>query len=1340
MGLNVRGDNTNIQNCTFENNTYGIYGDRAHYTNIQNCTFKNDTYGIEIRYSNNINISFNNISYSSKGLEVDTWSWSDQGYIYNNEVHHNGDGMVIEGGNFIIKNNTIHNNTNDGILLIYLYDSYIYNNTIKDNSGDYNLGIYYGYNLLIHNNTIQKLKNGGDAVYITDGNDINFYNNTVTYNNETGVYIYLTSDYSNIYIHNNNISKNNSTGLVGFGPSSTTPYIEIINNDFYDNGDGSTYSRGIGLQRLRSYTIKNNIINSNTGNPSYAGHAVWVDDAYGGDFSNNTLNGTPYDFYLDDLWGDPDDTFFNATNCTFNITKVGFKGGAPTLVIKNFLHVCATDVNGTVPDVNISTKDSWGTTVFWGKTDKDGYLRYIKLTNQTINQSEVRYFDPYNITGDYDGNISYGDIDPTMNKSQIVNVHFNVDLRPETPKNLKAVGNGIDVDLSWTPSHSSDIHHYLVYRNGTASDWIEVYNSSLNPPYETWNNWTDPNAALDWTTYSYKVQAVDNISQHSYFSNIAKCGDWAVKDTIIITNFTVELNGSLTILPTGNLTFKNVTLKINNSYELEYGINVKSGGKLSILDNDNDPKTTNDQSNITALDPNNNFYFIVNGSRFEMKNSRLSDCGSNESLEYSFWDEWTGPLVMSQGPSIWYKGLYIKGSNMSIENNSFLDNFISIFMNDTHNGSVMGNTFSDNVFGIYMNGSDDNVINDNSFDSHQAFSIYLYNSGNNTIDFNNITNLPDTGGGIVLYDRESKLNKIINNNYTEGKVGLNLYYAGTNNSISNNNFTNIDMGIYILESSWNFLSDNNFIDINSEGCYMRDSHFTTIKGGTSNLVRYGYRSYDSDNIMISDIIIENASYQAISIGWGDNLNITNISIKSCDYGIQRSGGYNSSLTDINIEDCIYGISASQGAKEITLHNSRIFNDVINAISITQCENFMIYNSTLNATFNNFRLTSAGATLFNTTYNQTKVDLDSKSSISLYWLLDVRVLDWLGNPVDNANVQIRNLLGTLVYNGSTDVGGLIKWIWLQERTQYYNSNVTSRPYQIQAISGNHTGSATLNTINQSTKNITVYLDNSEPSVSNVIISPLNPTTIYDLTLDYTFSDPEDDPEGSTQILWYINGVPNSTFDNQKIIDSQFTKKDQTWYCKVTPHDGANYGKPMTSTPVTIQNTPPEVTNVIIEDTNPTSADSLHVTFTFTDIDGDDDIQSMYRWFVDNGSGAGFVYSGVDSLELDASYTVEGELWMCIVTPGDGDDLGNPEASNIIEINNSAPEVYDVAISPASPQSNDILTASYGYFDLDGEDDSGSRIRWYKDNDEQWGLNDSDSVDFSLTQKGETWYYI
>ncbi|MHA2324149.1 MAG: hypothetical protein ACXACB_02025 [Promethearchaeota archaeon] len=74
-----------------------------------------------------------------------------------------------------------------------------------------------------------------------------------------------------------------------------------------------------------------------------------------------------------------------------------------------------------------------------------------------------------------------------------------------------------------------------------------------------------------------------------------------------------------------------------------------------------------------------------------------------------------------------------------------------------------------------------------------------------------------------------------------------------------------------------------------------------------------------------------------------------------------------------------------------------------------------------------------------------------------------------------------------------------------------------------------------------------------------------------------------------------------------------------------------------------------------------------------------------------------------------------------------------------VGNTAPSASNLAITPSDAKTANDLTASYDFADTDSDSESGSLIRWYKNGLLQVALNDSLTVDSSLTAKGENWYF-
>jgi hypothetical protein len=223
-----------------------------------------------------------------------------------------------------------------------------------------------------------------------------------------------------------------------------------------------------------------------------------------------------------------------------------------------------------------------------------------------------------------------------------------------------------------------------------------------------------------------------------------------------------------------------------------------------------------------------------------------------------------------------------------------------------------------------------------------------------------------------------------------------------------------------------------------------------------------------------------------------------------------------------------------------------------------------------------------------------------------------------------------------------------------------------------------------------------IDNSAPSIDSAVIDP-DPAYADD-TLSCTatnFSDPDGDGD-QTSIEWVISGT---TVGSGSTLAGVFVKGD-TVKCKATPSDGTDAGSTETDT-VTIRNSPPEVSNASIAPDPAGAADTLDCSYSFADTDGDSD-DSTIEWFV-NGSSAGTGSS------LSGAF-IGGDAIECVIIANDGEEDGNTVTASLT-IDNGAPSITDVSISPVPANETDTLTCSYsGYSDVDGDPDA-STIEWF-----------------------------
>ncbi len=110
-------------------------------------------------------------------------------------------------------------------------------------------------------------------------------------------------------------------------------------------------------------------------------------------------------------------------------------------------------------------------------------------------------------------------------------------------------------------------------------------------------------------------------------------GDWIVADTTTVSDQTVDLHGDLTVTSTGSLTLENVTLRFHVNSDGQYGLEVQTGGSLTIRDGDGQAATTGDASSIRAVPASRAIFAQVwSGTTLRISNSFITQCGYTPSI------------------------------------------------------------------------------------------------------------------------------------------------------------------------------------------------------------------------------------------------------------------------------------------------------------------------------------------------------------------------------------------------------------------------------------------------------------------------------------------------------------------------------------------------------------------------------------------------------------------------------------------------------------------------------------------------------------------------------------
>lgn len=227
---------------------------------------------------------------------------------------------------------------------------------------------------------------------------------------------------------------------------------------------------------------------------------------------------------------------------------------------------------------------------------------------------------------------------------------------------------------------------------------------------------------------------------------------------------------------------------------------------------------------------------------------------------------------------------------------------------------------------------------------------------------------------------------------------------------------------------------------------------------------------------------------------------------------------------------------------------------------------------------------------------------------------------------------------------------------------------------------------------------ITLDNAPPTVVDVAVEPDPAFTDSELSCVYTFLDLDEDPDESS-VEWFVDGSSEGT---GATLPAGTAVKGQTVECTVLPDDGLDTGDEVTASRV-IENALPTLDEVVIEPEFPTASDTLTCTpVGFADADGDPD-NTEITWRI----GIAVVGTG-DTLEPGAFGS--GDTVVCSAVPNDGEEDGTPVNESVV-IDNSAPSITSVSITPDPATSTDDLLCSWeGFSDPDGDADM-SLVEWF-----------------------------
>jgi len=265
---------------------------------------------------------------------------------------------------------------------------------------------------------------------------------------------------------------------------------------------------------------------------------------------------------------------------------------------------------------------------------------------------------------------------------------------------------------------------------------------------------------------------------------------------------------------------------------------------------------------------------------------------------------------------------------------------------------------------------------------------------------------------------------------------------------------------------------------------------------------------------------------------------------------------------------------------------------------------------------------------------------------------------------------------------------------------------------------------------------VSVGNAPPTAQSVQLTPNSPDETSTLSASYQYSDPDQDVESGSSIVWYLDDVRVAELDDATSVSSLMTRSGDQWKFSVIPHDGEDAGSEVVSNMVVIgsSNHAPTIPSALINPSSPATDSDLDAMWTFADSDsGDTQLSYEIHWYL-NGVHMP-EYDDIDPLPSTA--TTRGDSWHFIVSVSDGIDWSSPFTAQSVTISNTAPIVSDAHLTPESATSSDDLEISVNYSDLDGDVEATPSIRWYRDGQLQTQFTDNLVISSSATNRGEVW---
>ena len=253
-------------------------------------------------------------------------------------------------------------------------------------------------------------------------------------------------------------------------------------------------------------------------------------------------------------------------------------------------------------------------------------------------------------------------------------------------------------------------------------------------------------------------------------------------------------------------------------------------------------------------------------------------------------------------------------------------------------------------------------------------------------------------------------------------------------------------------------------------------------------------------------------------------------------------------------------------------------------------------------------------------------------------------------------------------------------------------------------------------------------NSAPTISSVTIDQGSPTTNQTLSATVVSADADGDAR-TYAYQWRKNGsdLVGQTGATLDLSAAGNGGKGDGITVAVVANDGSASSAPTLSPAVTVANSAPTISSVTIDQAAPKTNDTLSVSVTSADADGDARTYA-YQWRLDGSDIPGATGATLDLGQ--PGHGSKGDDISVEVVANDGSAGSAPATSAPIAIQNSAPTVTSVTIDQGAPTTNQLLSVTVVSADADG-DARTYTYQWQKNGADRFGET---AATFDLSQLG------